>query len=508
MGTVIMESFAKLQEIVRNIYQLATSVAILRWDLQTYLPPRGFIQRADQLAYLRTVSHRMMTSKDTIQLIDYLEKNNHSLNLEQRRELHLIRRELNQVLKVPEDLVAAESTQRTVATRSWRKAKQTNNWSLFESDLITLLDISKRIGEYMMEGTGAGSPYDALMDIYEPGMTSDVLKTVFSGLRKQLVPLVGEYSELCKDIRMDFTNRNIPITLQKNLVIKVAQYLGYDTISESAGGRIDSAEHPFTTGYFEDVRMTVNYKEGDIFQTLFAALHEIGHSLHKQNQNPKWKWMFLGDSCSSGINESQSRFIENLIGRSKEFWEGYYPQFQRQTENLFNDVSLHEFVQAVNIVKPSRIRVTADEMTYALHIIIRFEIEQGLFNDRISVKEIPSVWNEKYDHYLGVRVNNDSEGALQDTHWAWGMWGYFPTYCLGNLYSAMIQEQLAKDMPNWRSYLITGDLSRSIGWLRENIHRFSNRYDPAELIKRLTGRTLTYEPFIKYLKEKYSNLYS
>ncbi|MCK4567231.1 MAG: carboxypeptidase M32, partial [Candidatus Thorarchaeota archaeon] len=221
----------------------------------------------------------------------------------------------------------------------------------------------------------------------------------------------------------------------------------------------------------------------------------------------EWKWMALGDSSSSGISESQSRFVENIIGRSPEFWQHYQSRFHKFTCKEFKDISHQELIQAINIVEPSKIRVTADEMTYALHIIIRFEIELDLFQDKMTVSEIPQVWNEKYDQYLGVEIENDSEGALQDTHWAWAYWGYFPTYALGNLYSAMILERMEKDISNWKVDVSQGNVAPAIEWLNVHVHKPSNRYDPSRMIEEITGKKITAEPFINYLEKKYSSLF-
>ena len=403
--------------------------------------------------------------------------------------------------------MAKESTQKTLATAAWKKAKETNNWKLFESELGPLLDVSKNVADIMMEGIGATCQLDALMDVWEPRMTTESISKVFKNLKKKLVPMVEKYSVACSDVRIDFKKRSVPINVQRRVVADLAQVIGYDTTSENAGGRIDESEHPFTTGYYDDVRFTIHYSEDDLFKSIFGGLHETGHAIHKQNQNPDWKWMILGQSCSSGFSESQSRFIENMIGRSPEFWDFYYNRFLSLTEKIFRDISKHEFLQAINLVKPSKIRVTADEMTYALHIIIRFEIEQGLFNEKIAVDEIPGIWNEKYEKYLGVEINTDTEGALQDVHWSWGYWGYFPTYALGNLYAAMLDEKLTSDIPNWKQDITGGNISDTVQWLIENVHRKSNLYDPAEMIVKITGKSLTAKPFLKYLENKYSNLF-
>ncbi len=253
--------------------------------------------------------------------------------------------------------------------------------------------------------------------------------------------------------------------------------------------------------------MTIHYFEDVVFRAVFGGLHEAGHCIHSQNRNPEWKWMALSDSSSSGISESQSRFIENIVGRSPEFWQHYQTRFHKFTRHAFKDISHQELTQTINIVKPTKIRVTANEMTYALHIIIRFEIELDLFQDKMTVSDIPQVWNEKYEKYLGVEIENDSEGALQDTHWAWAMWDYFSTYTLGNLYSAMFLERMEKDIPNWRDDVSQGSISPVIDWLNVHVHKPSDRYDPSRMIEEITGKKITAEPFINYLEKKYSSLF-
>ncbi len=502
-----MEQFEKLQAKFKSIVQFSTAVSIINWDLQTQMPPKGLQQRSEQLAVMSKILHQMSTDSEIDKLLSALEEKQNSLNDVQKREIELIRRQWNRRSEIPDDLVVAESKQRTIATSSWKKAKATKNWKIFEPELEKLLEISKNKAERIMEPVGAKTPYDALMDIYEPKMSAEKVTSVFQDLRKRLVPLVKKYGAICCDVPDDFMHRKVPFEYQRELITDLANYVGYDTLSENSGGRIDEAEHPFTTGYFDDVRMTIHYFENDIFRAVFGGLHEAGHSIHGQNRNPEWKWMALGDSSSSGISESQSRFIENIVGRSSEFWQHYQSRFNEITRQSFKDITHQELSQAINIVKPSKIRVTADEMTYALHIIIRFEIELDLFKEKMTVSEIPQVWNEKYNQYLGVEIENDSEGALQDTHWAWAYWGYFPTYALGNMYSGMILERMEKDIPNWKEDLSQGRISPVIDWLDLHVHKPSNKYYPAKMIEEITGNKITAEPFIKYLEKKYSLLF-
>jgi carboxypeptidase Taq len=502
-----MEKYEKLLGKTRELFQLQTGMGIVRWDLQTYMPPKGMKQRSEQLALLSKLWHRMATDKELEQLVKDLQKEKESLNQEQIREIDLVNRRLNRILGIPEDLVAQESAQRTVTTATWKKAKDTNNWKLFESELVTLFDITRKMAEMTMEDVGVECPFDSLIDYYEPRMTSKNIARVFSDLRSKLIPRVKKYSTLCEEVDIEFKKREVPVAIQRRLLTDLAAVIGYDTTSENAGGRIDESEHPFTTGYYDDVRLTVRFDTRDILRGVFGGLHETGHAIHNQNQNPKWKWMMLGWSCSSGFGESQSRFIENIIGKSQELWKFYFPQFQRLTDGIFKDVSYEEFLRGINHVRASSLRILADEMTYALHIIVRFEIEQDMFDDRVEFSEIPQVWNEKFEEYLGIEVTSDTEGALQDVHWAWGMWGYFPNYALGNLYAAMIREKMCHDIPEWLNEVAEGNLETPIQWLIQNVHRKSNLYDPADMIMKITGKSLTVEPFISYLDEKYSALY-
>ena len=305
---------------------------------------------------------------------------------------------------------------------------------------------------------------------------------------------------------MQILNQAVPVENQRKITQLITGTLGYDTASSQAGGRVDETEHPFTTGYYDDVRITTHYYPNNFASSIFSVLHESGHALYEQNLNPDWQYQPVGSTCSYGIHESQSRFYENIVGRSKEFWTGFLPKIKQAAPSLGN-LQLEPFLQAVNRVERSKIRIEADEVTYSLHIIIRFELERDLFADKITVDELPEVWNQKYADYLGVKVENDSEGVMQDTHWASGLYGYFPSYALGNIYSGQLTAALTKDLPNWRRELAEGKLEGVNGWLKTNIHSKGDLYDPQELIKQATGRTLDSEPYLHYLNEKYGSLY-
>jgi carboxypeptidase Taq len=283
--------------------------------------------------------------------------------------------------------------------------------------------------------------------------------------------------------------------------------VGYDVKSKEAGGRIDETEHPFTTGYYDDVRITTHYYEDLFASSVFSVLHEAGHALYEQGLKHEWMYQPVGQSCSSGFHESQSRFIENIVGRSPEFWIYFLPKLKKLVGKVLADVPLDKFVHAINHVTPSKIRVEADEVTYCLHIIIRFNIERDLFAGKIDVNDLPEIWNQSYKDYLGIKINNDSEGVMQDIHWAGSLFGYFPSYALGNIYSGQLLMKMEKDLPNWEKQMEKGKLRPTTDWLIKNVHSYGNLYDPPELIKKITGEELNVKPYIGYLSEKYSKLY-
>jgi len=503
-----MNSYGKLREKIKSVIQFQTAIGIVQWDMRTMIPPRALQQRADQLAVMSRIAHQLNTDPEIEVLLREIEPNIHTMDEYQQREIELVRKNWNIQSAIPEKLVHDLVKQRAIATTTWQKAKTTSDWKMFQPELDKLLALSIDRAELLMDPTSTSTPYDALLDINSPSMTSEIVTRVFKDLRSKLVPLAKKYSEESEAIRSDFTSFRVPLEDQRNLVTDLVNYVGFDTTSENAGGRVDESEHPFTSSYFDDTRMTVHYVEDNIFQAIFGGLHEAGHSIQGQSRNPEWKWMYLGEKSSAGINESQARFVENIIGRSPEFWNGYYERFQELTGDIFKDVTHNEFVQAANIVTPSKIRVMADEMTYALHIIVRYEIELALFSGELEVKDIPQVWNEKYESYLGVEIENDKEGALQDTHWAWAYWGYFPTYSLGNIYSGMILVTLEKAVPNWKDELSKGSIEPTINWLKENVHFKANLYDPGEMMEKITGMKLTADPFIDYLERKYSSIFN
>ncbi len=388
----------------------------------------------------------------------------------------------------------------------WKKAKAKKDFDLFKADFQKLLDLSKQAAEILMKVKQTKTPYEALLDNFEPKMPAQKITETFNQLLAGLKPLIAKIQDSKIRPSSEILKQLVPLENQRKITQLITAALEYDTTSSNAGGRVDETEHPFTTGYYNDVRITTHYYPNNFASSIFSVLHESGHALYEQNLNPEWQYQPIGSTCSYGIHESQSRFYENIIGRSKEFWTGFLPKIKQAAPSL-NNLQLDPFLQAINKVERSKIRIEADEVTYSLHIIIRFELERDLFDDKITIDELPEIWNQKYADYLGVKIENDSEGVMQDTHWASGLYGYFPSYALGNIYGGQIFSAITEDMPDWGSQLLEGKLGGINTWLKKNIHNQGDLYEPEELIKRATGTNIDSQPYLQYLIKKYSNLY-
>ena len=502
-------AYERLMERAKEAFILQSATAIIHWDMETKMPPRAIGLRSQQLALLERIGHKMVTDPEIGELLDQIHAHPgfDSLNELQRRNVQLAKKVYDEATKLPEELVAETARQRAITVDTWKKAKAAQDYAAFRPGLERLFELRLRAAELLMEVKGTATPYDALLDIYEPGMTSDTISPVFGKLRPALVGIMEKCGSARRQPDASLLRRRVSIEAQRRVAEALAAFMGYDLMSKEAGGRIDETEHPFTTGYYDDVRITTHYHEERFASSIFSVLHEGGHALYEQNLPRDWMYQPVGSACSMGLHESQSRFVENIVGRSMEFWSHFLPELKGLTGDALSDVGVDAFVHAINRVAPSKIRIEADEVTYGLHIIIRFEMERDLFAGELTVAELPEVWNERYREYLGVEVENDSEGVMQDTHWASGLFGYFPSYALGNIYSGQILAAMERDLPDWRSRVAAGSFSEVKGWLVEHIHRHGNLYDPPDLIRAVSGEELTIKPFLRYLDEKYSKLY-
>jgi carboxypeptidase Taq len=394
--------------------------------------------------------------------------------------------------------VADLASQSAVARDAWFKAKMARKWKTFEPELRKMINLSVKRAEATMEARGVSTVYDAMIDDADRGLSQKQVADLLSDLRDSLVPLVKKYSAESEKVDSSFLHRKLPLELQRELIKDSTSLIGYDSTSKDAWGAIDHTEHPFTNGYFDDVRITVHYTDDEFFDPFFGGMHEAGHALYEHNINHDWMHQPVGQAVSGGMHEAMSRFAENMIGRSRPFWNYYYPRLNSLAKGVFSDVSPDEFLRAINKVEPSKIRVKADEVTYSLHIVIRSEIERDLFAGKIEVRELPNVWNELYDKYLGIEIEHDAEGVLQDIHWSIGLYGIFQSYALGNIYDGMFVKALDKQANGWTS---------QIEKLKKKIQHWGSMYDIDVLVRKATGSTMTAEPFVQYLKKRYADLY-
>lgn len=510
MAKNLRSAYRELMEKTKDLVIFQSAESIVYWDMETMMPPKAIQLRSQQLALLSRIAHKMSTDPEIGKLLKQISQSSdyHKLDAVQKRNVYLIQKNYDEQTKLPEELVAEIAKQQAIAIDVWKKAKASKKFSVFKPELEKMVELKKKAAEILMKVKKTTTPYDALIDIFEPKMTTTAIAKVFDELRIGLVSLLKKCESAPKQPDTTILKRKIPIDKQRKIAMALAEILGYDISSKNAGGRIDETEHPFTTGYYDDVRITTHYYENMFASSVFTVLHEAGHAMYEQSLKQEWMYQPVGSACSHGFHESQSRLIENIIGRSREFWVYFLPKLKEITGKSLVDVNLDEFVHAINEVKPSKIRVEADEVTYCLHIIIRFNIERDLFADKISVKELPEIWNQSYKEYLGIKIQSDSEGVMQDTHWASGAFGYFPSYALGNIYSGQLLATIDKDIPNWKKQLQKGKFGLTKQWLIKNVHSYGDLYGPLELIKKITGKELNVKPYLSYLNEKYSELYN
>ena len=509
MSKTAIPSYKKLLEKTKNIVTLHSAASILHWDMETMMPPKGIKMRSLQLAMLSRIGHKMSTAPEIGRLLKQTMKHPNYSNLKSvhKRNLYLIKKSYDEQTKLPEELVVETSKQQAVTIDTWKKAKASKDFDKFKPELEKLFNLKKQAAEILMKVKQTATPYDALIDIFEPKMSSEAISKVFKELRAGLVSLLRKCEASTKQPDTSLIERKVPLETQQKIGRLLAEFIGYDVKSPMAGGRIDETEHPFTTGYYDDVRITTHYYPNRFASSIFSILHEAGHAIYEQNLKSEWMFQPVGDACSMGFHESQSRFVENIVGRSREFWTYFMPKLKKLAGNTLSNVTFDDFVQAINHVQPSTIRVEADEVTYSLHVIIRFNIEKDLFADKISIDELPQIWNESYSKYLDVTVENNSEGVMQDTHWASGLYGYFPSYALGNIYSGQILAKMENELCGWRDQIANGNFRNVKEWLVKNVHNHGNIYSPPELIKLIAGKELTVDPYLNYLNKKYSRLY-
>ncbi len=485
-----------------RVKELSTSrsiEALLDWDQETYMPPQAADDRANQLAFMAGLSHERLTSDELGRL---LESCAGELRGEEAAETNVreIRRERERAVRLPTALVQEIARVSSLAKNEWAAARKESNFARFAPHLAKLLELKREVADRI---GWTSEPYDALMDEYEPGALSADVQAVFDRLKGELVSLVHAITRAPRQPKTELLARPCAVEAQQRFCRQMAEALCF----EFEAGRIDISTHPFCTSMSpRDVRMTTRYDERYMPMSLFGVLHETGHALYEQGLDAHHTGTPRARAISLGIHESQSRLWENMIGRSRPFWSHYFPSLQQAFPSLAG-VSLEDWVFAINQVKPSLIRVEADEVTYGLHIMLRFDLERRMIQGKLTVKDVPAAWNDGMKSLLGVTPPNDAEGCLQDIHWSMGAFGYFPTYQLGNLYAAQILERAREEFPQLETQVGRGELRPLREWLRRKIHQHGQRYRAGELMEVVTGRPLTHEPYLRYLNGKFKPLY-
>ncbi|QDU18587.1 carboxypeptidase M32 [Urbifossiella limnaea] len=497
------DSYAELVRRSKELGVLNSCAAVLGWDQQTYMPAKGAGLRGEQMAFLAGLAHGKATDPKVGELLAAVEGSDLVRDPESDAAANVreLRRGYDRSTKLPASLVEELARVTTAAQQAWQQARAANDFPAFRPLLEQVVALKRQ------EAQAVGytdHPYNALLDEYEPGATVAEVREVFAGLTRSLVPLIKAIGDSGKKPDRSVLERDFPVERQKVFAEAAAAAFGFDF----AAGRLDTTAHPFCSGVGPgDCRLTTRYNPRFFSEAFFGVLHETGHGLYEQNLPAEHFGTPVGGACSLGIHESQSRLWENQVGRGRPFWDHFFPRLRQTFPAALAGVEPERFYFAVNEVKPSLIRVEADEATYNLHVALRFELELGLISGDLAVADLPGAWNERFKALLGLDVPDDARGCLQDIHWSFGGIGYFPTYTLGNLYAAQLMAAARRDLAGLDDDFRRGEFSRLKGWLGQHIHRHGGRYRAGELCRRATGEPLSAVPFMSYLNEKFGPLY-
>lgn len=500
----IQKTYDEFTKRLRDISLLDSVGSVIGWDERTYMPKAGGQLRADQLGLLSGMTHEMFTDPKMGEMLAELESSDLMKDPESVEAVNIreTRHAYNKLTKLSKELVEEITKATTLGQGAWVEARAKNDFKAFLPWLEKNVELTKKKAEaYGYEG----EPYDCLLDDYETGAKTSEIVDVFANLRNELVTLLEKIKNAPKKPDVSIVERAYPVELQRVFGESVAQAMGFSFDA----GRLDITTHPFCTGIGPgDTRITTRYNPNRLNDALFGTMHEAGHGLYEMGlEKEKYFGTPMGSSTSLGIHESQSRMWENQVGRSKSFWKYFFPQAQRIFKDALRDVELDDFYAAINNVTPSYIRVEADEATYNLHILLRFELERGLMTGEIKPADIAGEWNERFKKYFGIEVDKDTNGCLQDVHWSAGLIGYFPTYTLGNLYSAQFFAKAKAELGDLDAQFERGDYLQLREWLRKNIHVHGERYRATDLVKKVTGEELSYKPLVAYMNEKYGEIY-
>lgn len=491
----------KFRELVKKKNKIYANLGLLNWDLETKTPLKSKPYLSELVGELSMQEYNLFTSDEFINLVEDLNRKKENLSEIEKKEIELAMEDIEKMKKIPANEYEDYAKLTSLNQGIWEEAKAKNNFSLIKDGLEKVFYYNKKFAEYRRKNEK--KLYDVLLNDYEKGMDTEKLDIFFSELKKEIVPFLKKIQQKKKTLKEE-EKLNIPVDedIQFKFAKYLANYLGFDFEK----GLIETSEHPFTLNLNKnDVRLTTNNKKNMPFSTVFSIIHEVGHGIYEQQTADKLIDTLLGTGGSMGLHESQSRFMENLIGRNKAFWKPLYKKAQEFYAFLKN-IDFEDFYKQINKIEAGLIRIEADELTYSLHIMLRYEIEKMIFSNEINIEELPRVWNQKMREYLGMEPKNDSEGLMQDVHWYCGLVGYFPSYAIGNAYASQIYNTMKKDFDVEKA-LENKELNKITDWLGEKIHKYGKLKDTPEIIKEVTGEELNPKYYINYLKEKYSKIY-
>jgi carboxypeptidase Taq len=497
------DKLTELKEILAEIDDLNKASSVLGWDMQANMPASGAEARGFQLATLSRISHEKFTSEKVGKLLEELEEYIKTLDPDSNdARLHKItKRNYTKAIRVPSEMVAEISRVTSIANQAWVEARQKSDFSIFEPHLVKIVDLIRKYADLF---SPYDHVYDPLLDDYEPGMKTVDVQTIFDAIRPKQSELIKAIASQTQ-VEDSFLHVHYDYQKQWDFSKEVITELGYDW----ERGLLSKVPHPFMTNLgYGDIRINTRVDENFFNTCIFGTVHETGHALYELNMGKELSRTPLFSGASYALHESQSRLYENLVGRSLPFWEHFYPRLQEIFPQQLANVDVKTFYKGINKVHPSFIRVEADEATYNMHIIIRMEIEIALMEGNLEVKDLPEAWNSKMEQYLGITPPDDAKGVLQDVHWSYGNIGYFPTYALGTMIASQLWEKLKEDLPDVSDQIRKGEFQPMLGWLMEKIHQHGAKFEPQELIHKITGSYIDGEPYLKYLNNKFGAIYN
>lgn len=503
MALNTQDKLQRLKDILAEVTDLTRAAALLEWDQETYMPPGGVVARADQISTLQRLAHVRFTSEEVKWLLEALENDasKWDYDSDEASLIRVTRREYDEAVKLPPELVAEVARAGSIAQPAWQKARKDENFSVFAPYLEKNVELNRRVADALGY---EDRPYDALINRTEPGMKTADLEAIFAELKRAIVPLISDIARHSDAVDDQVLYRGFDPDLQLSYGVQVIKKLGFDF----ERGRQDISAHPFETAFSPgDVRITTRVSRDFFNECFFGLVHESGHAMYEQGQSQSLERTPLCGGASPGVHESQSRLWENLVARSLPFWRHIFPSLRNTFPEPLRGVDVESFYRAVNKSYPSLIRVEADEVTYNLHILLRFELENEMLEGTLKVKDLPDAWNSRVKSYFGLNVPNDREGALQDIHWSYVSFGIFPGYTIGNLIGAQLMQKIRSEIRDLDAQIENGQFAALLAWLRRNVHRHGRKFTPNELMERATGRPLTAAPWIAYVQRKYGALY-